>query len=265
MSLTRRGWIPVFTLIIALIATPLAIGFTACATYKTQSLKLELMDNLKEESDSSVKNCCLSKGCILVMISTLSLMALAWLVLIILVPTVILPADPQTGVTNVQPDRDRAWDANIKDRELFLKKLRDTQQFNNILITGDVHLMMMSNLVDTAPGVTTLEGKPRSTTKYGVEFQSSCIHSENADELIRDYVGDRPVLVSFFVFLFDTLIKRSNPATVEMISTEDGYGYLIFERDKVTAQFRQTPWEDPEQSSFIRTQREMYHDENEWR
>ena len=79
------------------------------------------------------------------------------------------------GVPNIQSGRSRAWDGdnNPVDRAAFMAQMKRLGAFNNIFITGDMHISLAADVMDTADGVGPPSVRPSSTTRFGVEFLPS--------------------------------------------------------------------------------------------
>lgn len=78
-------------------------------------------------------------------------------------------------VPNIQSGRSRAWDGdnNPVDRAAFLAQMKRLNAFNNIFVTGDMHISLAADVSDTADGVGPPSVRPGTTTRFGVEFLPS--------------------------------------------------------------------------------------------
>jgi len=123
-----------------------------------------------------------------------------------------------------------AWDGFPSERARILNFLKAEQLDNNIVISGDIHLSVASDLVINPKDSATYDGATGEGA-IGVEFVPGSISRGNVDEAL----GIEPN--EAFNTLLTNLSFDGNPHQQYLDLFQHGYGLLDIKTDSVIAQF----------------------------
>lgn len=151
-----------------------------------------------------------------------------------------------------------AWDGFPEERERLLNFLRTNNIDNNIIISGDMHMSIATDLV--ANPKDSLEYNPLTGNgAVGVEFLPASVSRGNVDEQLG-LTGNFEVLN----FLVDVSFN-GNPHQKYLDLFQHGYGLLNINADSTIAQFKYADKLVVNSKDTIGKELVILKDENHWR
>ncbi len=147
-----------------------------------------------------------------------------------------------------------SWDGYNAERVLIYDFLTNNNINNNLVVTGDLHISMASDLTAT-PLDTLTYNETTGEGSVGVEFLPTSISRGNLDEQ-----GISPDINDFVV----DLDKFYNPNRVYAEFIQHGYGLLHIKPDSVIAQIWYSPILEISEEEILGVELVMRDAENHW-